>query len=118
MKILKVLLYVNFLVLPPLLIADEVIREAEDNTVGGGFGGAIGLLVGGAVSGGPAGALLGGLIGVYSGAFLQNEVGLSQRAYEVKTGNGEVEKVRSPNSEFSVGDDVVIVGNRLQKASK
>jgi hypothetical protein len=69
-------------------------------------------LIGGA-AGGPLGALIGGGISWYAGQAAQESVGLSGRAYEVDDDTGELRVVRSPNSEWEVGDEVVERGRRL-----
>jgi outer membrane lipoprotein SlyB len=117
MKPVKIIVCATVLAVSPLAPAGEVLRETEDNSVGGGFGGAVGLMIGGGISGGPLGALLGGLVGALGGSLLQDGAGLSQRAYEVSTENGETRKVRSPTQEFAIGDAVVISGNRIHKSN-
>jgi len=111
-----VFLLISALTLSPLSWADEVVREVEDNTVGGVFGGTAGLLVGGAIAGGIPGALLGGVLGLFGGKQLQESSGLSQRAYVVAAEDGEHKTIRSPQAVYQPGDDVVLVGDRIQAA--
>ena len=113
MKTLKTLMLAGMLIAGQAASAAEIVGEARDNTAGSVFGGAGGLLVGGAIAGGPAGALLGGLVGLVSGRFFQDQTGLSERAYDVRTGDGQVVTVRSPNETFETGEEVSISGNRL-----
>lgn len=91
--------------------ADEVVAVQRDNTAGAVYGGLSGLLVGGA-AGGPIGALVGGGLGLFAGRTVQDASGLSQTGYRVKTATGEVD-VRSPNAEFSVGQQVRRENGRL-----
>lgn len=114
MNYLLVILIAGGLALSPLSWADEVVREVDDNTLGGAFGGAAGLLVGGALAGGIPGALLGGVLGLLGGKQLQESSGLSQRAYVVETGEGEHKTVRSPVAVHQPGDEVLLVGDRIQ----
>ncbi|MCG4453093.1 MULTISPECIES: hypothetical protein [unclassified Pseudomonas] len=93
--------------------ADEVIKETADNSVGALYGGLSGVLIGGA-AGGPLGALVGAGIGVFAGEGAQQVSGLSQRAYVVKTAQGEETTVRSPNAQFHQGDRVSRQAGRLQ----
>jgi outer membrane lipoprotein SlyB len=92
--------------------ADEVIKETPDNSVGALYGGLSGVLIGGA-AGGPLGALVGAGIGLFAGEGVQQVTGLSQRAYVVKTAQGEQATVRSPNAQFSAGDRVTRQAGRL-----
>jgi hypothetical protein len=92
--------------------ADEVIKEIPDNSVGALYGGLSGVLIGGA-AGGPLGALVGAGIGLFAGEGAQQVSGLSQRAYVVKTAQGEEATVRSPNAQFRAGDRVTRQAGRL-----
>ena len=92
---------------------DEVIEETADNSVGALYGGLSGVLIGGA-AGGPLGALVGAGIGLFAGEGAQQVSGLSQRAYVVKTAQGEETTVRSPNAQFRKGDQVNRQAGRLQ----
>lgn len=62
--------------------------------------------------GGPVGALIGAGIGALFGGEAQDAAGLSDRAYKVRTAEGDVKELRSPNREFAVGDKVETRGNR------
>lgn len=92
--------------------ADEVIKETPDNSAGALYGGLSGVLIGGA-AGGPLGALVGAGIGLFAGEGVQQVSGLSQRAYVVKTAQGEEATVRSPNAQFRAGDRVTRQAGRL-----
>lgn len=92
--------------------ADEVIKETPDNSVGALYGGLSGVLIGGA-AGGPLGALVGVGIGLFAGKEVQQVSGLSQRAYVVRTAQGEEATVRSPNAQFRAGDRVTRQAGRL-----
>ena len=94
-------------------LADEVISEVPDNTVGGGFGAGSGVLLGGAL-GGPIGALVGAGIGALGGAEVQEVTGASGRAYVVRDEQGHERTVRSPNGKFQIGQQVSVRGDRLK----
>lgn len=93
-------------------IADEVIAEAADSTAGGALGATTGVMFGGA-AGGPLGALAGAGVGWLLGKTAQQASGLEERAYAVRTPEGETRVVRSPKAEFSIGEQVERRGNRL-----
>lgn len=95
-----------------LVNADVVVNEASDTTLGKGVGAWAGVLVGGAV-GGPLGAVAAGLAGAWTGGQVQESSGLSGTAYLVERDDGSEVIVRSPKREWSRGDKVEIVGNRL-----
>ena len=119
--------------------ADSVLEPRPDTLAGKGFGGASGFMIG-AVAGGPIGALigagLGGLprgagergrgsinplvgavvLGGLTGSYLQQTTGLSATAYRVRRADGSEVTVRSPNQNWSSGDRVLIVDNRLVAA--
>lgn len=97
-------------------IADEVISQEGDTTVGSGFGAGTGVLVGGAV-GGPVGALVGAGVGLFVGGGVQTVSGLEGRAYKVRSGAGEEQVVRSPNESFTIGQQVETSGGRLRAAT-
>ncbi|MEE4463588.1 hypothetical protein V2S84_16025 [Azotobacter chroococcum] len=67
--------------------------------------------------GGPVGALIGAGIGALFGGEAQDAAGLSDRAYKVRTAEGDVKELRSPNREFAVGDKVETRGNRVYDAA-
>lgn len=92
-------------------IADEVISQEGDTTVGSGFGAGTGVIVGGAL-GGPAGALLGAGVGLLIGSGVQSATGLEGRAYKVRSSAGEERVVRSPSEEFAIGQQVDVSGRR------
>ncbi len=92
--------------------ADEIVAQAQDNSVGALSGGFSGVLVGGAL-GGPLGALVGAGVGFFIGESAQQASGLSQRAYVVQTADGEEKTVRSPNAQFSEGEQVTRQAGRL-----
>ena len=91
-------------------MAEQVVAEVGDTTVGAGLGVSTGLMVGGA-AGGPLGALVGA--GLWLGRTVQQAAGLEERAYQVRDGKGELDVVRSPTAQFAVGDRVERHGNRL-----
>lgn len=93
-------------------IADEVISQEADTTVGSGFGAGTGLLVGGAV-GGPIGAG----VGLFVGSGVQSATGQQGHAYKVRSSTGEVSTFRSPREEFAVGQQVEVSGIRLRAAT-
>jgi len=93
-------------------MADEVVAQAADTTAGAGLGVSTGLMVGGA-AGGPLGALVGAGVGLFAGKFVQQASGLEERAYQVRSEEGEISQVRSPRAEFSIGQQVERRGNRL-----
>ena len=92
--------------------ADEVLAEAADSTAGAALGATTGVMLGGA-AGGPLGALAGAGMGWLLGKTAQQASGLEERAYTVRTAEGETRMVRSPNAQFSVGEQVKRRGNRL-----
>jgi len=94
-------------------LADEIVSEVPDNTVGGGFGAGSGVLLGGAL-GGPIGALVGAGIGALGGAEAQEVTGSSGHAYVVRDAQGHERTLRSPNAEFRVGQQVSVSGDRLK----
>lgn len=94
------------------LMADEIVAEVADTTAGAAFGAGTGVMLG-AAAGGPLGALVGAGVGALAGKFTQQASGLEERAYAVRTDQGEAARVRSPNAEFSVGQQVERRGNRL-----
>lgn len=114
MKVFCKIAALSLLVVGQAVSAAEVVGEVADHTAGKVFGGAAGLLVGGAIAGGPVGALVGGLVGIFGGGLFQEEAGLGQRAYQVKSEDGALVEVRSPNASFAPGDAVVVSGNRLR----
>lgn len=93
-------------------VADEVLAEAADSTAGGALGATTGVMLGGA-AGGPLGALAGAGVGWLLGKTAQQASGLEERAYAVRTVEGDTRVVRSPNAEFSIGEQVERRGNRL-----
>ncbi|MDX9686237.1 hypothetical protein [Halopseudomonas formosensis] len=93
-------------------MAEQVVAEVGDTTVGAGLGVSTGLMVGGA-AGGPLGALVGAGAGLWLGRTAQQAGGLEERAYQVRDGMGELDIVRSPTAQFAVGDRVDRRGNRL-----
>ncbi|AGI22746.1 hypothetical protein H681_04320 [Pseudomonas sp. ATCC 13867] len=95
------------------VLADEVVAEVPDNTVGGGFGAGAGVLLGGAL-GGPFGALVGAGVGLFGGSAAQEVSGGSQTSYVVRDAAGHERTVRSPNAEFHVGQQVAVSGDRLR----
>lgn len=101
------------LLITPVAQAAEVIGHSDDNTGGQVTGGFTLFLIGGA-AGGPLGAIAGGLMGAWAGGGTQQQVGLSGDRYTVRTEQGETHSFRSPNQQFQVGDQVDIVGIRLQ----
>lgn len=98
-------------------IADEVISQEGDTTVGSGFGAGTGLLAGGAV-GGPIGALVGAGVGFFVGSGVQSATGQEGRTYKVRSSTGEVKTVRSPREELAIGQQVEVSGIRLRAATQ
>lgn len=92
--------------------ADEVLAETADSTAGAALGATTGVMLGGA-AGGPLGALAGAGVGWLLGRTAQQATGLEERAYAVRTAEGDTRVVRSPNAEFSIGEQVERRGNRL-----
>lgn len=115
MSILRVALALSSALFCVAVQADEVVAQVPDNTVGGGFGAGAGLLLGGAL-GGPFGALVGAGVGLFSGSAAQEVSGGSQTSYIVRDSAGHQQTVRSPNAEFSIGQQVSVRGDRLQAA--
>lgn len=76
--------------------ADEIVSEVKDQTSGKATGG----------------MMVGAGIGALFGSEAQEASDTSDRAYVVRTDNGELKTVRSPNRIFAVGDKVEIRGNR------
>jgi len=99
------------LLLSPLCIADQVVREVPDTTAGKGAGAVTGLMVG--AVGGPIGALIGAGAGFFAGGSVQQAAGLTETAYEVKDAQGDISTVRSPNARFEPGQQVKRKGSRL-----
>ena len=97
---------------PALTLADQVIREVPETTVGKGYGALTGMMVG-AATGGPVGAIAGAGAGFWIGSSVQKESGLSGTAYEVENDQGVRNTVRSPNARFTVGQQVTQKGSRL-----
>ncbi len=95
----------------PMLRAAEVVAERADNLGGQMIGGSTAVLIGGA-AGGPIGAIAGGILGAWLGGEVQQAAGVSGDAYLIKTDDGEVHRLRSPNHRFEVGDSVAIKGIR------
>lgn len=91
--------------------AAEVVAQRPDNLSGQMLGGWTAVLLGGA-AGGPAGAIAGGLLGAWLGGEVQQVMGASGDAYLIKTDDGEVQRLRSPEHQFEVGDTVAIRGTR------
>src|SRR5690554_6034780 len=80
-------------------MAEQVVAEVGDTTVGAGLGVSTGLMGAGA--------------GLWLGRTVQQAGGLEERAYQVRDGMGELDIVRSPTAQFAVGDRVDRRGNRL-----
>jgi hypothetical protein len=99
------------LLLSPLCMAEQVVREVPDTTAGKGYGALTGLMVG--AVGGPVGALVGAGAGFFAGGSIQQAAGLTETAYEVKDAQGEISTVRSPNARFEPGQQVARKGPRL-----
>jgi len=112
MKVFNMLFLSAALLGAAVVQADEVIEETPDNSVGALYGGLSGVLIGGA-TGGPLGALVGAGMGLFAGEGAQQVSGLSQRAYVVRTAQGEKKTVRSPNAQFRAGDRVTRQAGRL-----
>ena len=117
MKALTPFLLSAALVAPAISSADVVTAAEADTLVGKTSGAWAGILLGGA-AGGPLGALAMGIAGAWSGSEVQKTAGLSATAYRVKRDDGSEVVVRSPNRQWSLGDQVEIEGNRLVPASQ
>ncbi|GAB3386823.1 hypothetical protein [Azotobacter armeniacus] len=91
--------------------AAEVLEETKDQTTGKSVGGMNGMMIG--AIGGPIGMLVGAGIGALFGGEVQEATGLSDRAYKVRTADGEEKVLRSPAEELVVGDKVETRGNRV-----
>lgn len=96
-----------------IAFADEVIAVADDHTAGKAAGTITGVMLG-AAAGGPLGALAGAGLGWLAGWGIQSGTGLSETAYAVRREDGETALVRSPNQQFSIGDQVDQSGRRLR----
>ncbi|KII27299.1 hypothetical protein NL64_28435 [Pseudomonas fluorescens] len=105
------LIFTLCLLLPPVCMADQVVREVPDTTAGKGVGVVTGLMIG--AVGGPIGALIGAGAGFFAGSSVQESAGLTETAYEVKDAQGEISTVRSPNARFEPGQPVIRKGSRL-----
>jgi hypothetical protein len=112
MKPITPFLLITALTCSGLASAAEIVAEETDTAIGKMTGGWAGVLVGGA-TGGPIGAVLGGLIGAWSGGEAQEATGLGGNAYRVKHEDSRETLVRAPNSEWAIGDQAAVVGNRL-----
>lgn len=96
------------------LHAAQIEKAVEDQRTGQVFGGLTGVILGGL--GGPVGALAGGIAGAWLGGTAQEASGLSQRAYVVRTDEGEVQTIRAPHQQFSAGDQVTLEHGRIQES--
>lgn len=94
--------------------ADTVIEAVPDTLPGKSFGATSGFMAGALA--GPVGAVVGTGIGWLVGGGTQQASGLSGTAYRVAREDGSEITVRSPNREWSPGDRVRVVGNRLEAA--
>ena len=84
--------------------ADEILEVHADNMVGGGFGGLSGFMLG-AVAG-PIGALVGGGLGYLAGQGVQQGSGLEQTLYVVRRDDGSIDRIRSSDGGFLVGQRI------------
>lgn len=112
MKASPILALTLTLLATPFAQADQVIREVPENTAGRGYGALSGIMLG-AAAGGPIGALAGAGAGFWLGGSLQQQMGLSGRAYEIEDAQDERHVVRSPNETFSPGQNVRRQGSRI-----
>lgn len=112
MKASPILALTLTLLAAPFAQADRVIREVSENTAGRGYGALSGVMLG-AAAGGPIGALAGAGAGFWFGGSLQQQLGLSGRAYEIEDAQGERRVVRSPNEQFIPGQHVRQQGSRI-----
>lgn len=96
--------------------ADEVLSETRDHTAGKAAGGVTGLMIG--AVGGPIGALVGAGVGMLIGGAAQDGTDSHDRAYVIRTDEGEIKTVRSPNRVFAVGEQVEYRGNRLYESNQ
>ncbi|WP_207891823.1 hypothetical protein [Thiogranum longum] len=88
-----------------------------DTLPGKAFGGLAGFMVGAAV-GGPVGAIGVGFASVWLGGNVQETTGLHGRAYRIKSHDGTIRIVRSPQQQWSIGDQVQVDDNRLAYLEK
>lgn len=95
--------------------ADTIVESHVDNTGGRMIGGITAFLIGGLA--GPAGSLLALIPGAWVGENAQEGLGLSGQAYSIKKENGEIVRLRSPNHQFDLGDEVKIDGIRPKPIS-
>ncbi len=93
------------------VMADQIVGQSADKTVGKTLGGWSAFLMGGA-AGGPVGAIVGGLAGAWAGGEIQEANDASGNTYQIRKADGELVDLRSPNHEFAIGDEVVIQGIR------
>jgi len=112
MKKLGISLLVAMVLQAGTVNADTVIKEVPDTLPGKGFGGISGFMTG-AAAGGPIGAIIGIGLGWLGGGAIQEAAGSAGKGYHVRREDGSETVIRSPNHEFSPGDRVKIVGNRL-----
>ena len=95
----------------PVVLADTVVATVPDTALGKGIGGMSGLLIGGAIAG-PVGAIGAALAGLWVGGETQRASGMHGEAYVVEREDGSKQTVRSPTTQFAVGEQVEIVGRR------
>ena len=109
MKTLSISLLIAMALQAGTVNADMVIKEVPDTLPGKGFGGVSGFMAGAAAGG----AIVGIGLGWLGGGAAQDAAGGAGKAYQVRREDGSETVIRSPNREFSPGDRVKIVGNRL-----
>lgn len=108
----KILVLTGLLVLTAPVQADEIVEAVPDNTIGQAVGGWGSFLIGGAV-GGPIGAIVGGIAGAWTGGNIQQATDQSENGYLVQAEDGSTQYIRSPNQDFTVGDQVKVDGIRV-----
>lgn len=87
--------------------AATVVEEVPDTLPGKGFSGLSGFMAGMA-AGGPVVAIGAGLAGAWVGGKVQESTGLQGRAYRIENEDGSTSIIRSPNQEWSIGDQVKV----------
>jgi len=95
--------------------AATVVEEVPDTLPGKGFAGLSGFMAG-MVAGGPVGAIGASLASAWLGGKVQETTGLHGRAYRIENEDGSTSIVRSPQQEWSIGDQVKVNGDhRLER---
>lgn len=93
--------------------AAEVIEETKDQSAGKSVGGMSSMMI--RAIGGPISALIGAGIGALFDGEAQNAASLSERAYRVRTADGEERVLRFLGNEMAVDEKVETRGNRVYR---